>query len=234
MSNPDERDQTQRSYETAGAVQDFGEASLKWTERQVLERYFARLGRVLDLGCGTGRTSRFLQAAGHQVVAIDYSEPMIRKARENCAGLPIEFLIMDARRLEFPDASFDYALFSFNGPDYLHPEAARLEALREIHRVLKPGGVFAFSSHNSQFIPNTLPRLQAFLRSALRFRIHLYRWDFQAYGPLLTYCISPKAQLRQLAAAGFQDVEVISKYSKDLRQITFRDPYPTYVCRKPA
>jgi ubiquinone/menaquinone biosynthesis C-methylase UbiE len=55
---------------------------------------------------------------------------------------------MDARDLSaFKDQSFDFVNFSFNGIDYVNLEN-REQALNEITRVLKPGGIFFFSTHN--------------------------------------------------------------------------------------
>lgn len=63
----------------------------------------------------------------------------------------LQFEVADAGDLSlFGDASFDAVVFSFNGIDYLAPNEKRHQCLRECHRVLKPGGVFIFSSHNPQ------------------------------------------------------------------------------------
>jgi len=47
-----------------------------------------------------------------------------------------------------PDASLDAAIFSYNGIDCIYPLAARIRCMREVHRVLRPGGCFMLSSHN--------------------------------------------------------------------------------------
>ena len=68
--------------------------------------------RVLDVGCGTGDDARALaERVGRtgRVVGLDSSEAMIQEARNRAEGLelPVEYQVGDARRLSFPDASFD-------------------------------------------------------------------------------------------------------------------------------
>jgi ubiquinone/menaquinone biosynthesis C-methylase UbiE len=60
----------------------------------------------------------------------------------------MDFRLCDARNLSmFSDNSFDVVFFSFNGIDYVG-HAGRLAILAEVHRVLRPDGVFWFSTHN--------------------------------------------------------------------------------------
>jgi ubiquinone/menaquinone biosynthesis C-methylase UbiE len=227
------KDITYLSYNNELAVKAYADmAYLFPAEEIIFKKYFNLPGKILDLGCGAGRTSNFLYKLGHDVTAIDYSEEMIRKAKEKNILTSIDFKVMNAKYLLFVDESFDYALFSFNGLDYLYPEADRLKALREIYRVLKPGGIFAFSSHNSLLIPNTVRRMFNFVKSAMAGRILKYRWDFQGFGKLLTYYVSPKKQIKQLAGIGFKNIEIISKYSNDAKKALFKDPYFSYVVKK--
>ena len=99
---------------------------------------------VLDVGTGTGVVA--LEAApyvvpGGQVTGIDLSHGMLAVAREHAkrSAAAIEFREMDAEHLDFANGSFDsvvslFALLHFPDP---------LQALREMHRVLKPGGSLA-------------------------------------------------------------------------------------------
>ena len=65
----------------------------------------------------------------------------------------LEFVQADASDLsQFPDASFDVVVFSFNGIDCLHPDAVRLRCIAEIRRVLSPGGTAVISEHNPRAI----------------------------------------------------------------------------------
>lgn len=139
---------------------------------------------------------------------------------------------MNAKDLLYQENYFDHAFFSFNGIDYLYPEADRRRALQEIYRVVKPGGIFAFSSHNAHFLPNNRGRIWALLKSILFGRVSPYRLEFHKFGRLLTHYISIKNERREVEEAGFEFLEIVSKYGKDIEIISLKDPYPTYVFRK--
>lgn len=94
--------------------------------------------RLLDVGCGLGNdTSRFAQG-GVQVVGIDLAERAIQLSRTNFSqrGLAGDFYVMNGEQIEFPDQSFD--LVYCHTVLHFTPDPARM--IREIHRVLKPGG----------------------------------------------------------------------------------------------
>lgn len=102
---------------------------------------------ILDLGVGGGRTTPHLSQLASRYVGIDYAEEMIRVCRTKFPRL--QFAVADASDLSgFEAGSFDAVIFSFNGLDHLCPDQKRQRCLQECHRVLKPGGVFIFSSHN--------------------------------------------------------------------------------------
>ena len=64
---------------------------------------------ILDIGCGPGFFSIILARAGYKVTAVDYTEAMIEKAKENAGELSskITFIRMDAQNLLFDDEIFD-------------------------------------------------------------------------------------------------------------------------------
>jgi SAM-dependent methyltransferase len=101
---------------------------------------FAATGglRVLEIGCGLGTDGAQFAKAGAVYTGVDLTEAAIELARERFRlfDLPGDFRVADAENLDFPDASFD--LVYSHGVLHHTPDTAR--AVREVHRVLKPGG----------------------------------------------------------------------------------------------
>lgn len=90
---------------------------------------------ALDLGCGTGSYSLWLQEQGLSVTGVDLSEGMLAVARRK-AGNRVQFIEADLAHLPFPAGRFDLAICNV-ALEFVHdPEAV----LREGIRVLKPGG----------------------------------------------------------------------------------------------
>lgn len=132
----------------AGAV---GRIGLWKSERIFFRKHLPRPGRILDLGCGAGRTTLGLDALGYRdLLGVDLSPAMVREARSQAAraGRKIRFRVGDACRLPFESKSFEACLFSFNGLMQIPRRRARLRALREIRRILVPGGRLVFTTHD--------------------------------------------------------------------------------------
>lgn len=96
-------------------------------------------GRLLDAGAGTGRNIAFYPP-GSEVLAVDLSAAMLRRAarRRPQPRAVVHLMEMDLTKLEFADGSFDAAVASF--VFCTMPPEARLCALRELARVVRPGG----------------------------------------------------------------------------------------------
>lgn len=107
------------------------------------------MGRpILDLGVGGGRTVAALRAVSNDYVGVDYSKAMVEATKRRYPGA--RFVHADARDLAFlADRSIFLAVFSCNGIGMVNHED-RLAILREVRRVLVPGGVFLFSTHNQR------------------------------------------------------------------------------------
>ncbi len=97
---------------------------------------------LLDLGCGAGENSVYFAKKGARCVASDYSPGMVEVAVKlaEANGVKIEGKVMDAMALEFPDNTFDVVYAS----NLLHHLPNPKLAIREMHRVLKPGGKACF------------------------------------------------------------------------------------------
>jgi SAM-dependent methyltransferase len=137
------------AYEDPTVVARYQDRKLWMSEEILIQSYFPKDGNVLDIGCGRGRTSVCLTQMGYKVIGMDLSSRMVESADEEArrVGLNIDFRAMDARNLDFPENSFDAALFSANGMDHVPGYAEKLKVFRQVFRVLKPGGIFIFSVH---------------------------------------------------------------------------------------
>jgi demethylmenaquinone methyltransferase/2-methoxy-6-polyprenyl-1,4-benzoquinol methylase len=157
--------------------------------------------RVLDLCCGTGDLA-FLAAAaasaGSRVVGLDFTLPMLgvargRRTRE--AGTPA-FAQGDALRLPFPGASFDAVTIGYG----LRNVADPLACLKEIRRVLAPGGRVVVLDFGKPASPLTGAAYGAFLRTAMP----AVGWLF--HGDADTYRYIPESLERYPAQRGVRDL----------------------------
>lgn len=96
--------------------------------------------RILDVGCGSGRDMAWMEAQGFHLTGIDLSLGMLAQARQRARG---EIIHMDMCLLTFPDASFEGVWCCSS---LLHvPHAQAPQALRQMRRVLAPGGTLFLS-----------------------------------------------------------------------------------------
>jgi ubiquinone/menaquinone biosynthesis C-methylase UbiE len=137
---------TPRFYDLSAKLLFFG--TRRRSYRRLLMAAGAQPGdRVLDIGCGPGYFARMLAEAvgpNGSVVGIDAAPEMIDYARRKARRLAnIRFDAGAAEALAFPDSSFDVVVSSL----MMHhiPQELRLQATREMCRVLRPGGVLLLS-----------------------------------------------------------------------------------------
>jgi 2-polyprenyl-3-methyl-5-hydroxy-6-metoxy-1,4-benzoquinol methylase len=107
--------------------------------------------RGLDVGCGQGWYASELALAGYVMSGFDQSSDQIAAAREYAAsrGASVDFAVLDAAQLPFASATFDF-VYSINVLHHIVAADARTAVLREIVRVLRPGGVFFLHEINTE------------------------------------------------------------------------------------
>lgn len=181
-------DRTARKY-AASPIDD-----LAGYERSIehARRLLKSTDAVFEFGCGTGTTALKLAPSVARYVATDLSSEMIaigreKAAAEDCANVQFEVATLESAPL--PDASFDAAL----GFNVLHLVEDRLAALRGVHRLLKPGGIFLSKT----------PELKGF-NVAIRLLVPV----MQAFGqaPYVAFLSSEDLE-RDIIASGFEIVE---------------------------
>jgi demethylmenaquinone methyltransferase/2-methoxy-6-polyprenyl-1,4-benzoquinol methylase len=157
---------------------------------------------VLDAACGTGDLALAdLRAGAARVVGVDFSEPMLERARRKSNA--IEWVQGDLRRLPFPERTFQAVTIGFG----LRNVSDREGALRELRRVLAPGGrlgILEITRARGPLAPFFQIWFEALVPVAGRL---LPGGSAYAYLPASVRRFSTPRQLAaQIAQAGFGDV----------------------------
>ena len=174
-------------------------------------------GRIVDLGCGTGRLAITLAQHGYRPVGVDLSPEMLKVLRAKAAGLGLEVPCVCANLVDlgmFADGSFDHAACLFSTLGLVVGADARRRFLAHVHRLLRPGGVFVLHVHNRWFNLWTPAGRRLLLRDVARSWLgHADPGDYempphQGVGALTMHLFTRREIVRMLSAAGFQIIEV--------------------------
>jgi ubiquinone/menaquinone biosynthesis C-methylase UbiE len=250
-------DQNLKAYNSPGIVKWYEELSgMDPAEKKVLERWKDAFSNaeLLDIGVGGGRTTAWLSKICRKYTGIDYSEKFAALCKTKFPEADIRH--MDARDLgSFADGTFGIVNFSYNGIDYVNaPDREKI--LKEIFRVLKPGGLFFFSTHNlSHPSFNKIPWLDKAnsliinIKTFIKLLPYLYRKrknkkleiinaqyaiinDHAHAWSLLTFYTSPSYLRDQLSSAGFHNISLLNKSGEEVPD-TQLDEWIFVTCTKP-
>lgn len=229
-------DSNLQTYNSKNVVSWYDELSeITKVELIVFEKYNSIISQanLLDIGIGGGRTTNYLLNKCKNYTGIDYSQGFVDVCKLKFKGAKI--LLQDARNLSsFNDNTFDFVNFSFNGIDYVDL-AGREKILSEINRVLKPNGLFFFSTHNkSHFSFNkhpwlnkensmytnlkTLLKLAPFILSKLKNnKNEVYTKDYAIINDaahnynLMTFYSTPQFTKKQLLRFNYVNISLLNK-----------------------
>ena len=170
---------------------------------------------------------------------------MIELAKKNFPE--INFKVMNACELDFPNNYFDLVFFSYNGIDCIYPIEKRWRAIKEIFRVLKPGGLYIMSSHNSIVWPTNKYHIFWWAINIFSGRIFTpYRLEFKQLRSgikFIYFARMPKRQIADHEKRGFSFLDIYANpnkkffkklfsKTKNLYLISVFENWPHYVFRK--
>lgn len=157
----------------------------------LLAQHLAKDKRYLDAGCGIGGWILFLREIGYDVEGIDIAARTVRALTEYDPTLKVK--VAGITRIPYPDKSFDGVL-AIGTLEYVEDKVP--EALQEVNRVLKPGGIFFLEVP----IANTLRRLFYLPLKRLEYVIKTARGQYPTFA---NYLFDRHELKRLLADAGF-------------------------------
>jgi ubiquinone/menaquinone biosynthesis C-methylase UbiE len=164
-------DRVSKAYDAWKWQEFWRRNEMPWIEKIVRNM---PLGRVLDVGTGTGRYAELVRSVGHEAYGIDVSERMLDRARERL-GLkkPESFLLRaDATNIPFKERYFDLVLCC----RVLSHVDTLTKALSEIHRVLKKGAHAVISDIDGRH-GYEATRIPISADEHVNIRVHKYRMD---------------------------------------------------------
>jgi SAM-dependent methyltransferase len=119
-----------------------------------VEEHCPTPGRLIDLGCGTGRLAVAFARRGFRTVAVDLSEEMLRVVGEKAAAAGVTVERVQANLVELDglrDEAFDYAACLFSTLGMVTGPRERRRVIAHAYRLLRPGGRFVLHVHNRWF-----------------------------------------------------------------------------------
>ncbi len=197
------------------------------------ERAFPTPGKLLDLGCGTGRLCAHFTVKGFDCVGVDLSEAMLTQARLNAPHA--EFVRANLTELdELPTGTFDYAACLFSTLGMVRGVANRTKVIDNAFRLLKPSGRLVLHAHNRYFRGLGCSRVLW-----QRWKTLMARQDAgdvtmtQAYAgaPLTLHHFTRSGMMKLLTQAGFE-IATLEAFGIDGNHATGSRVYGWLACGK--
>lgn len=161
--------------------------------------------RILDCGCGMGFNLKVLsELYGCRLVGVERAAQALARARAEVDTSRVSLLRADAIHLPFADAAFDKVLMT----EVLEHIADEGVALREAHRVLRPGGLYVLSVPNRNY-PFWWDPLNKSLEALFHVHVPSHIWWLAGIWADHVRLYTPEQARRVLEAAGFEVEEVV-------------------------
>ncbi len=185
---------------------------------QVLDRWLPTPGRLLDLGCGTGRHVAHFAGRGFDVTGVDLSEHMLAVTRHKLAarGCQARLVLGDITRLDALGLGrFDCAICMFSTLGMVYGAANRHRFLESVRRHVEDAGLFALHVHNrwhNLWDPDGRQYLWGAFRARMRGLPEPFQKDMDGYRGirrLSLYVYSGREVRRVVERAGFRVEEFV-------------------------
>ncbi|WP_405016889.1 class I SAM-dependent methyltransferase [Kitasatospora sp. NBC_00070] len=177
--------------------------------------------RVLEIGSGAAQCSRWLAAQGARPVALDISYRQLQHSRRIDLGRgaePIAVVQADGSVLPFADGSFDLACSAYGAVPF---SADTAELMREVHRVLRPGGRWVFSvTHPIRWAFPDEPGEEGLTASSSYFdRTPYVEQDAEGRATYVEHHRTLGDRVRELVGAGFRLLDLVEpEWPEELEQ----------------
>ena len=178
-----------------------------WSELDFLFDSLQSGERVLDIGCGNGRA--FERMTSVDYVGIDNSERLVKIAEKRYPDR--EFIVADALNLPFSDHDFD-RVYAIGLIHHIPSEEKRMKFLKEVTRVLKPGGTVAFTVWD---IWEKTARRKKVIKEAFFSIVGLSKLDigdvllsWQSFDDFYFHCFSASGLAKRCRKAGLEILQV--------------------------
>jgi len=227
-----------------------GDVRFVWCPEGLDESVAGLLGpvagrRVLEVGCGSAPCARWLRTAGAWPVALDVSAGMLRHAVAAAArsGVGVPLVQADAGALPFAAGSFDLACSSFGAVPFVADSAT---VMREVARVLRPGGRWVFSvTHPLRWVFPDDPGPAGLTAQTPYFdRTPYLEVDAAGTATYVEHHRTLGDRVREIVGAGFTLLDIIEPEWPDGHELVWGQWSPLrgrlvpgtaiYVCEKPA